>query len=120
VNERVLSNWCQGCQVIYLLVAFFFGFVFLDLFVFVAALVPLEALDPFKPFADLEPLVVAATLVPFIAETDSVPFEIETNFAPFGTGALEEFVLREAKNSSTEAYPVAAKIRLIVGESSLI
>jgi len=78
VNERVLSNWCQGCQVIYLLVAFFFGFVFLDLFVFVAALVPLEALDPFKPFADLEPLVVAATLVPFIAETDSVPFEIET------------------------------------------
>ena len=120
MNERVLSNWCQGCQVIYLLVAFFFGFVFLDLFVFVAALVPLEALDPFKPFADLEPLVVAATLVPFIAATDSAPFEIETNFAPFGTGALDEFVSREAKNSSTEAYPVASKIHLIVGESLLI
>jgi len=101
------SLFCKGqeCQANCLLFAFFLGFVnpFVDLALFLATFG--AALDP---LVDLEPLVVA--LFPFVA----------AELAPFTAGALDEFALREAKNSSTEAYPVVAKIRLIVGESSLI
>jgi len=101
------SVFCKGqeCQANCLLFAFFLGFVnpFVDLALFLATFG--AALDP---LVDLEPLVVALLLF------------VEADLAPFVAGAWDELVLREAKNSSTDACPVAAKIRLIVGESSLI
>jgi len=93
-----------------LLFVFFFGFdVDLDLLVDLdpfVALLPLVDLETLATFVadDLESLVAEALVIAFVAALDT----------------LVAFCWSFANNSATEAQPDAAKIRLIVGESSLI
>jgi len=92
---------CQRKE--HLLLDFFFGFVFLDPFVFVAALI--EVLDSFgalDPLVDLD-LFVAA-LSPFGADFDLF--------------VLTSCAARLANDSCLLEQPVAAKICLIVGDVS--
>jgi len=109
----VVSNWCQGCQVLYLLVAFFLGFV-VDLDPLATDLATFLAL--FK--ATLDPFVLAVDLAPFVAvELAPSPF---VALDPFVALLVCIFCRSLASNSSTEEQPVAFKIRWMAGESLLI
>jgi len=110
----------------YLLFAFFFGFVDVDLEPFALDLAPFVDLEPFVvllPLVDLETLApFVVDLDRFVADDDLETLVAEALVAAF-VAALDPLVAlcwSLANNSATEAQPDAAKIRLIVGESSLI
>jgi len=91
----------------HLLLDFFFGFV-VDLDPFVALL----------PLVDLETL--AAFVAPFGVALGTFGATFDPSVEAFEPFVRLAFCRSLANNLSTEAQPDAAKIRLIVGESSLI